>query len=452
MRVRYGFLLAHLATVQGYLIAPLQATRAAPTRTITMQLPQRQAPNAERPEVFVTGQTTANLVYGKLQRAAQLPGSRLSATPFAAVAERGKLSSLLWSSFAMSSVGSGCWLDRDELCRSPALGGGLLFMDATTPEGAGGFNPFAVFGKGGQKPDGPPPLDADLIMAAGKRGAAHTFVMLDGDDGAVGVACDVCNEAVAQLAAEGVSMCVTLLAPVAGCSLASTPGWVADTSAQDHEGTLQAPLGVQVGWTEAHGLEPTDGSVRTLTLELTGCADEIGIGVDGANTVDLLKPRLPAALGGLLLGDVVTRWDGEPLYEERAGGERAQKRLSDVGQPGADSYTLEVERSSLAAVGGASIPREDLAELTVQCALRLARTPAEGAPPLRVVRVAPVDAPLAERPLSASTYDGLLAGPKGRKRMGVVRSADWATLLLPFGVVRVANPRDYRELIDATAA
>jgi hypothetical protein len=42
---------------------------------------------------------------------------------------------------------------------------------------------------------------------------------------------------------------------------------------------------------------------------------------------------------------------------------------------------------------------------------------------------------------SASTYEGLLAGPKTRAKMGSVFSADWATLLAPFGIVRKVSAR-----------
>ena len=54
----------------------------------------------------------------------------------------------------------------------------------------------------------------------------------------------------------------------------------------------------------------------------------------------------------------------------------------------------EVEEGSLLGGGpslaaDAVVAREDVAELVVQCALRLARDETEGAPPLRVVRIAP---------------------------------------------------------------
>ena len=98
-------------------------------------------------------------------------------------------------------------------------------------------------------------------------------------------------------------------------------------------------------------------------------------------------------------------------------------------------------------VGGSGVlAREDFAELVVQCALRLGRTPEEGAPPVRVLRVVPGGSALVERPLS--TYDAIIGGPKTRARLGVVASADWPTLLGPFGVVRESSKEDWRELVE----
>ena len=153
---------------------------------------------------------------------------------------------------------------------------------------------------------------------------------------------------------------------------------------------------------------------------------------------------------GVLLGDQVLTWDGAPLVSDEDG---SQIPLKEVVAPGKDAYTLQVERTTVAAPPGGSLPREDFAELAVQCALRLSRTAEDGAPAVRVVRVSPSsgDESLVERPLSGSTYEGRLAGPKARKRMGVVRSADWVTLLSPFGITRRVDPYDNRVLIDVDA-
>ena len=80
---------------------------AALTLVSAMVLPAPLAPAKTAPPVIVTGGTTGSVLYGKLQRGAQLPTSNLSPMPIAAVDDRGKLSSVLWSSFAMSSVPSG---------------------------------------------------------------------------------------------------------------------------------------------------------------------------------------------------------------------------------------------------------------------------------------------------------------------------------------------------------
>ena len=61
-------------------------------------LPTRLQPSAFDPKPVVVGGTTANILFGKLQRAAQLPTSLLSKNPHSAVDDRGKLESLLWSS------------------------------------------------------------------------------------------------------------------------------------------------------------------------------------------------------------------------------------------------------------------------------------------------------------------------------------------------------------------
>lgn len=314
-------------------------------------LPAPIAPSAATPPVVVAGRSTANCLYGKLQRAAQLPTSRLGANPMAAVADRGQLSSLLWSSFAMSSVSSSDWIDRSELTRTRALQGSLLFLDATAGESAGG-SLFGLFGS--KKADtGTPALDVELLRFAAARGAAHAYVLLDGDDAAVGAAATACNEAISELESADTVLCTTIIAPVAGVALASSKGWVQNTGVQDHDGELSAPMSVFSG-----------------------------------------------------LGD-----EGQLLSVPAASGTMA---------------------------------REDFCELAVQCALRLGRDASEGAPPVRIVRASPAGGQLVERPLN--TYDRVIAGPKGRARLGMVNSADWSALLAPFGVVKEPDPADWRML------
>ena len=114
------------------------AAGALRLRPVRMQLPQAQ----KRQETLVAGGDPANILHGKLQRASQLPTTRLNKTPIAAVNDRGALSSLLWSSFAMSNVPSSAWLEPARLPNSFMLRDGLLFYDMTTDDpksGLGGF-------------------------------------------------------------------------------------------------------------------------------------------------------------------------------------------------------------------------------------------------------------------------------------------------------------------------
>ena len=117
-----------------------------------VQLPARMAPSRASPVPVLTGGDTSNLLFGKIQRHATLPGSRLSPNPLAAVDEQGRLSSVLWSQFMMSSVPQQDKASRSDLGRSPRVAESLLFIDCTKADGGGGGklpslpNPFAMFG------------------------------------------------------------------------------------------------------------------------------------------------------------------------------------------------------------------------------------------------------------------------------------------------------------------
>jgi len=318
--------------------------------------PRMQLPSAlSRSENIVAGGATANLLYGKLQRAAQLPTTRFNANPIAAVTDKGALSSLLWSSFSMANVPSGKSMDPSALLvngkGAAPLRGSLYFSDTTTNEPVqGGFKLPSFFGGGAQPSD---PLA--VIEAAGEE-LVHAFLICDGP---------AVDGYVAALERMDGRAPVTIIAPVDGVDLCSTKGWIQDTSVQDHEGVLVSGLDTQPGY----------------------------VVVDGEGAL------VPCAVSG----------------------------------------------------GGETImAREDLAELAVQCALRLSHTEAEGAPPLRVVRASP-DAVVASRPVR--NYDSLLGGPKFRAAQGTVQSADWSKLLAPFGVIRASDPQNMRTLIavDPTA-
>ena len=449
-----------VAMLSGAFVGPLPARHYAGATQVRMQsgaLPLRNAPNPDKPEVIVTGGALGNVVYGKLQRAAQLPGARLGTNPYAAVGDRGKLNSILWGQFAMASVPSGWWLDREGLLGSYVLAGALLFVDATSDAGGGGGgglpNPFESLFGGKKKPGGAAAagsLDTEMLKYAAARGASHVYVLVEGDDAKVSEAVAACREAIDGLEGSDVSTCMTVIAPVDGTAIVATKGWVQQTTAQDHEGILSSPLGTRVGYTEAGGVEPTAGdATRTLSLSLGGCAAGIGIGIDTSGYVDLITPNKAAARGGILLGDRLIQWDDTPVLET-VGGESQARLLKDVVTPGAETCTVVVERGSGGGAPGGPVPLEDFSELVVQSALRLSRVGSEGAPPVRVMRVnAASGGSLEERQLFESTYEGRFAGPKTRKRMGSVKSADWSVVLEQFGVVRVVDPNDNRVLMDA---
>ena len=81
---------------------------------------------------------------------------------------------------------------------------------------------------------------------------------------------------------------------------------------------------------------------ETLTLTIRDCAGGIGLGLDGENVVDLLKPGMPASKV-FELGDKVTHWNGIVMVE-MVDGKPQQRKLKDVVQP-ADVHTVIVQRT-----------------------------------------------------------------------------------------------------------
>ena len=154
-----------------------------------VQLPAPLAPSRASAVPVLTGGDTSNLLFGKIQRHATLPGSRLSPNPVAAVDDQGRLGKALWSQFMMSSVPQSDAVSRSDLDRSPRLAESLLFIDCTTP--AAGMlpkglpslpNPFGgLFGEKVEAQAGRLP-DAALLSLAAGRGAMHVYVMVDGGD------------------------------------------------------------------------------------------------------------------------------------------------------------------------------------------------------------------------------------------------------------------------------
>ena len=171
-----------------------------------LQLPAPLSPSRASAVPVLVGGDTANVLFGKIQRAATLPGTKLSCNPIAAVDDPGRLGKVLWSQYMMSSVRcaqsypsplamgslvSRIWhtvqvpssdaVSRDELERSPRVAKSLLFIDCTMSAAGGGLsNPFGgLFGKKPELQAGRAP-DPALLSLAAARGVTHVYVMLDG--------------------------------------------------------------------------------------------------------------------------------------------------------------------------------------------------------------------------------------------------------------------------------
>ena len=78
--------------------------------------------------------------------------------------------------------------------------------------------------------------------------------------------------------------------------------------------------------------------LEKFTVELVGCLDGVGVGLDVENRVDMLVPGKPAA-SKRQMGDRIVTFDGVSLFD----GEQ-QRKLKDVVKPAA-SHTLLIERA-----------------------------------------------------------------------------------------------------------
>ena len=99
--------------------------------------------------------------------------------------------------------------------------------------------------------------------------------------------------------------------------------------------------------------------LEKLTVKLVGCSSGVGVGLDGNNCVDMVRPDSPAESSELELGDRVLLWNGIEMVDFT--GER--RLLKDVVVP-ADSHTLVIERQLAAAAKPAqgAVRQESTAE------------------------------------------------------------------------------------------
>ena len=158
------------------------------------------------------GKTTASFLYGKIQRAAQLPNVDLQA-PLAVIENPKPLEKVLWSQFCMATPSY--TVPRSSLATAGYvdLEGAIWFVDAMAPEGdsntpfamrqtnalaelAGAKNPFAGFknpfapaepkqGAGavgaGAGAGAGAALDTEALALAVARSAGHIYIVVDGE-------------------------------------------------------------------------------------------------------------------------------------------------------------------------------------------------------------------------------------------------------------------------------
>jgi hypothetical protein len=432
----------------------------------------------KRPMVSLTGTgDVSGFLYGKLQRATSIYGSGLVGPATAIVhgdkdarellppristianqqRQKKDLESMLWNRFGMATCEGS--VEREDLLtpmsylkpRLCELQDTLLFLDATSTSMSGGKSfkdnggglgglfssmlsnndsqkqkqqPKAdggLFGsifppnkpKQQQQPEQTPPpadeseatedaasafwLDADLIQSAITRGSS-IFVVCESAD------TEDCSKALADCLAslDASGSIATLVSPDDGVSLGG-PGDASWNSLrpQDLEGELSQTVSVRDGMSdyveEQEEVLPPHPSGFKRTRE----------------------ERLAAAYSE----DVVPLQKPEPSSPSHADNDTT-KKPAEVKSPVATDSTLS---------------RHDLAEVCVQCALRLPTTSSTSpANSVRIVRVAPKtaqasanDDKITERP--NADYFSMMGGPKAQIKAGVVTSVDWIKTLSCF--------------------
>ena len=219
----------------------------------------------KKPPAVVSGATTATFLFGKLQRAAQLPSSDLGSPYFVVTEDPNALEKVLWEQFCMASVSDFQLLPRGGLGDGyrEALGGALWFVESMQSEALSGRSlasrqrgaimELLGFGRKGSNNEpgdggnaaaaaaaaalGPNPLDTLCLKAAASGGAGHIYVGVEDADGL--------REAEAAL--EGLPSLppVTIFVPEAGFRVRSTSGWESKRP-QDLEGELSGAVAVRL--------------------------------------------------------------------------------------------------------------------------------------------------------------------------------------------------------------
>jgi hypothetical protein len=432
---------------------------------------QSAAP-VKRPIVSLTGEgDVSGFIYGKIQRATSIYGSGLIA-PATAIVHGDKdrnellpqssyvatqnpqrqlkdLENMLWNQFGMATCEAS--VEREDLLtpmsylkpRLCELQYTLLFLDVTTTsikpknksnnkrEKAGGGGLGGLFSsilskkepqqQQQQQQQQPSPvetdnkdffLDVDLVRSAVIRGS-NVFVVCESKD------TEDCTKALANCMAslggdeegdKSNNSIVTLIAPDENVLLGvdDDARWNS-LRPQDLEGELSQAVSVRDGTavffkekeeteenvSPAAPMKPESGFKRTR------------------------EERLAAAYSE----DVVPLHPPQPVSSSSGG----EKKVSDPASSSTPKYS--------------KLSRHDLAEVCIQCALRLPTNNSDESnnQRIRVVRVSPtsLDEEVTERP--NQDYFSMTGGPKAKARAGTVTSVDWVQTLSCFANTATAS-------------
>lgn len=435
---------------------------------LSSQSKSKSAPPVFRPMVSLTGEgDVSGFIYGKIQRATSIYGSGLIG-PATAIVHGDKdrnellpksfasivrqtpqrqlkdLENMLWNQFGMATCEAS--VEREDLLtpmsflkpRLCELQYTLLFLDVTTTSIKPKKNNNAKGGGGGlgglfssmlskkdsqqqqqQQPPAPDEtetgdfwLDVDLVRSAVTRGS-NVFVVCESKD------TEDCTKALencmASLGGEegdkSNNSIITLIAPDENVSL----GGVDDNDdarwnslrPQDLEGELSQAVSVRDG-TADFFKKQKDEEKETAVSPPPAAPLKPESGFKRTR-----EERLAAAYSE----DVVPS-------SSSSGGGGDQKKSG-------DSDTL----SSSSTPKHSKLSRHDLAEVCIQCALRLPSSSTnenENQPRIRVVRVTPrsLEEEGTERP--NQNYFSMTGGPKAKAKAGVVTSVDWVQTLSCF--------------------
>jgi len=428
------------------------------------QSQSQSAPPVKRPIVSLTGEgDVSGFIYGKIQRATSIYGSGLIA-PATAIVHGDKdrnellpqnsyvatqtpkrqlkdLENMLWNQFGMATCEGS--VEREDLLtpmsylkpRLCELQYTLLFLDVTTTtikpknksnnknEKAGGGGLGGLFSsilskkepqqQQQQQQQQPSPdetdtndffLDVDLVRSAVTRGS-NVFVVCESKD------TEACTKALANCIAslgsdeegdKSNNSFVTLIAPDENVLLGvdDDARWNS-LRPQDLEGELSQAISVRDGTHDcfkekeedvspAAPLKPESGFKRTR------------------------EERLAAAYSE----DLVPLHPPQPVSFSSGGGD--EKKVSDTPSSSRPKYS--------------KLSRHDLAEVCVQCALRLPTNSSDESnnQRIRVVRVTPTSLQEEGTERSNQDYFSMTGGPKAKARAGTVTSVDWVQTLSCF--------------------